>query len=409
VVSDIRMPKLDGFALLEALRASHPSVEVVLMTAFGSIPRAVEAVKLGAFDYLTKPLDPDQVLDVVDRAVQRRRLTLAAQGQAVDDGVTRDRFGPLIGASPAMQRLFSLLERAAKSDATVLVLGESGTGKEVAARALHEASPRAAGPFVPVNCGALPQALIESELFGHRKGAFTGAADEAPGLFVAASGGTIFLDEVGELPLDLQVKLNRALQEHAVRPVGETGERRIDVRVVAATNRDLQAEIRAGNFREDLYYRLNVFTLTMPPLRARTEDIPRLARAFLSANGAEGHRFTQEALTALVAHPWPGNVRELENVVARTLALVDGPSIDRADLPEEVLADGPRGSATALEYKEAVEIARDRASRDYLVALMKELDGNVTRAAAKAGMERESLHRLLKKHGIQPQDFRSRD
>ncbi len=407
VVSDIRMPKTDGLSLLATLKARHPTVEVVLMTAFGSISKAVEAVKLGAFDYLTKPLDPDQVLQVVDRAIQSRRLAEAAQGRTVLTD-QRDHFGPLLGSSPAMQRLFSLLDRAAKSEATVLILGDSGTGKEVAARALHGASPRANGPFVPVNCGALPRDLIESELFGHSQGAFTGAQAAAPGLFAAAEGGVLFLDEVGELALDLQVKLNRVLQEHAVRAVGSTGERAINVRVLAATNRDLKDEVRQGRFREDLYYRLNVFTLQLPDLRSRQEDIPQLALHFLSQSGGPIQRMSPETLSALVRYSWPGNVRELENVIARALTLADGETLSRQDLPADVLGDATSepGLSTELAYKEAVELARDRASRDYLVELMRQHRGNVTRAADTAGMERESLHRLLKRHGIQPQAFR---
>ncbi|RMG12839.1 MAG: sigma-54-dependent Fis family transcriptional regulator, partial [Deltaproteobacteria bacterium] len=324
VLSDVRMPGADGFALLERIRSHAPDTEVVLMTAYGTVPMAVEALKAGAYDFLTKPFDPEDAERILRRALERRRLSLEAQ-QLKDQLRGAERFGRLVGRSRPMQRVFDLLERAAAAEITVLLTGESGTGKELAARAIHEHSARSGGPFVAINCGALPRDLVESELFGHAKGAFTGAISASRGLLREAEGGTVFLDEVGELPLEAQVKLNRALQEREVRGVGEARSVPIDVRVIAATLRGLKEEVAAGRFREDLYYRLAVFPVHMPALRERPADIPLLATRILAdqaaALGREVEGFEPEALAALLAHDWPGNVRELENVVARAVAV----------------------------------------------------------------------------------------
>jgi two-component system response regulator AtoC len=313
-----------------------------------------------------------------------------------------------------MRAVYRLLEKAAAVDATVLLTGETGTGKELAARAIHYHSARRERRFVPVNCGALPGELVESELFGHARGAFTGAAVAKPGLFEEAQGGTIFLDEVGELPLAAQVKLNRALQEKEIRRVGDTQASPIDVRVIAATHRDLRDEVKAGRFREDLFYRLHVFTVTLPPLRERSDDVPLLAGHFLEKHARALRRtlrgFTPDALRRLAGHAWPGNVRELENVIERAVAVTGGDLVTAEDLPPDVaaapLGAPAAGALAAIPYKDAVADARDRFSRDYLVALMTEFAGNVTRAAERAGMERESLHRLLRKHGLRSEDFK---
>jgi len=314
-----------------------------------------------------------------------------------------------------MAPVLALVERAAQSDVTVLLSGESGTGKEVVARAIHSSGTRKDRRFVPVNAGAIPEALLESELFGHLKGAFTGATTDRRGLFEEAEGGTLFLDEIADLPLAMQVKLNRALQERTIRPVGATDERPVDVRVVAATNVDLKARVTSGLFREDLFYRLNVFHIALPPLRERREDIPALAAVLLERHAARADRidgFTAEALSALVRHDWPGNVRELENVVERALAVSDGPRIELEALPEEVSSAlrprATRGTETHLTYREVLALARDRASREYLISLMRELHGNVTEAARRAGIERESLHRLLRRYAVRSEDFKPR-
>lgn len=412
VISDIRMPGADGMAVLRETRRLRPDTEVILMTAYGTVQKAVEAMKEGAFHYLQKPFEPDEAILLVQRAVERKRLREHARDleTAFHDAY---RLGNLVVGSAPMRRVAELVERAAHSDVTVLITGESGTGKEVVARSIHVSGPRRAQRFVPVNCGAIPETLIEAELFGHTKGAFTGAATARAGLFEDAHEGTLLLDEIGELPLAVQVKLNRALQERAVRRVGATDERAIDVRVIAATNIDLKAAIQLGRFRDDLFYRLNIFPIHLPPLRERREDIPALVALFVQKHAAPDRRpegFTTEALGALVDHDWPGNVRELENVVQRALAVNDAPRIPLGALPEDVGVSRPRGSSVArletLTYRDMLDLARDRATRDYLIALMKDLHGNVTQAAERAGVERESLHRLLKRHGVRSEDFK---
>jgi two-component system response regulator AtoC len=413
VVTDIRMPGADGFELLAAVKARAPDTEVVMMTGYATVTDAVRAMKQGAFDYLEKPFDPDAALGVVARAAERKRQSDEARRSAGPGEA--DGFHNLVGRSARMREAFGLLEKAAGLEITVLVLGETGTGKELAARAIHYHSARREHRFVPVNCGALPAELVESELFGHARGAFTGAAVAKPGLFEEAEGGTLFLDEVGELPLAAQVKLNRVLQEKELRRVGDNRPVKVDVRIIAATHRDLREEAKLGRFREDLFYRLHVFPVTLPPLRERIEDVPLLAGHFLQKHARALRRelvgFETEALERLSGHGWPGNVRELENAVERAVAVSSGDRLRVADLPAEIAA-APRVAAVdpaalaKLPYREAVDEARDRASRDYLVALLAEFGGNVTRAAERAGLERESLHRLLRKHGIRSEDFK---
>jgi DNA-binding NtrC family response regulator len=411
VVTDIRMPGAGGFELLRAVKSCSPSTEVVMMTGYGTIADAVQAMKMGAFDYLEKPFDPDAAALVVARAAEHRRLAEAAEPR-VEQG--SGRFHDIVGRSPRMLEVYRLLEQAAGLDITVLLGGETGTGKELAARAIHYHSARKARRFVPVNCGALPPDLVESELFGHARGAFTGAAGAKAGLFEEAEGGTLFLDEVGELPLATQVKLNRALQEREIRRVGSNEAVRVDARIIAASHRDLRAEVAAGRFREDLFYRLHVFPIRLPALRERMEDVPLLAAHFLEKHARAFRRevagLEADALEALAACAWPGNVRELENAVERAVAVAQGPRVTRGDLPPELTAGEavapPGSSMTALPYRDAVDQVRERFSRDYLVALMREFKGNVTKASERAGMERETLHRLLKKHGVRSYDFR---
>ena len=415
VVTDIRMPGAGGFGLLEAVKARAPSTEVVMMTGYANVGDAVQAMKMGAYDYLEKPFDPDAAALVVARAAERKRLR--------DEAATLRRqlegtyaFHNLVGKSAPMREAYGLLEQAAGLDITVLLLGETGTGKELAARAIHYHSARREHHFVPVNCGALPADLVESELFGHARGAFTGAVGSKTGLFEEADGGTLFLDEVGELPLPTQVKLNRALQEREIRRVGDNAAVRVDVRVIAATHRDLKAETREGRFREDLYYRLHVFPLRLPALRERLDDVPLLAAHFLEKHARAFRRevtgMEPEALRSLTAYGWPGNVRELENAIERAVAVAKGSTITLADLPAEIVSAPPAARSgeilTSLPYRDALDLARDRLSREYLVALLQECEGNVTQAAARAGMERESLHRLLKRHGLRSDDFKER-
>jgi len=412
VLTDLRMPGADGFEVLRQVKSRSPDTEVVMMTAYATVADAVSAMRQGAFDYLQKPFDPDDASLVVARALERRRLR--SHAPAPDDG-TATRHG-LIGRSPAIRAVWKLLEQAAGLDITVLLTGETGTGKELAARAVHDRSARRDHRFIPVNCGALPGELVESELFGHARGAFTGATAAKPGLFEDAEGGTLFLDEIGDLPLPVQVKLNRALQEKEIRRVGANEPVRIDVRLVAATHRDLKAEVEAGRFREDLYYRLAVFPVALPALRERREDIPLLAAHFLQKH-AGAHRqeppgFDAEALRTLAGYRWPGNVRELENAVERALAVCAGHTVGVHDLPTDVQSaqEGamPGELLVKMPYREAVDLARDRISRDYLVVLLEEFQGHVTHAAERAGMERESLHRLLKRYGVRADDFKPR-
>ncbi|ATB46274.1 sigma-54-dependent transcriptional regulator [Corallococcus macrosporus] len=413
VVTDIRMPGADGFEVLKAVKQHSPDTEVIMVTAYASVSKAVEAIKEGAYDYLPKPFDPDEASLVVARALERKRLKeQAATLRRELEGVYS--FQNIIGRSAPMRALYSLLERAAELDITVLITGETGTGKELVARAIHYHGPRKDRPFVAVNCGALPSELIESELFGHARGAFTGAVETKPGLFESASGGTIFLDEIGELPLAVQVKLNRTLQDKEVRRVGDSVARRIDARVITATHRDLKAEVAAGRFREDLYYRLNVFPVQLPPLRERREDIPLLAMFFVQ-KAAKTYRqpvdgLEPDALRALTGYSWPGNVRQLENAIERAVAIATSARVGAGDLPPEITGEQQGALLTnqlvKMPFREAVDLARDRASRDYLIALLREFGGNVTRAAERAGMERESLHRLLKRYGLRSDDFK---
>ena len=415
IVSDIRMPGADGLEVLREAKSRDPDAEVILMTAYATVPAAVDAIRQGAYDYLAKPFEPDEALLVVDRALERRRLKQQARDlRRALDGIHR--VGDLVARSPAMAPVVAMVTRAASSDSTVLITGESGTGKEVVARSIHSAGDRKQTKFVAVNCGAIPENLIESELFGHVKGSFTGAAGDRRGLFEEAHGGTLFLDEIADLPLSMQVKLNRVLQERTVRRVGDSDEHPIDVRVIAATNIDLRARVASGQLREDLFYRINVLHIALPALRDRREDIPALAAFLLERQavrrGSAIDGFTEEALSALVKYPWPGNVRELENAIERAIAVTDGPRIELEALPPEVAATlRPRathGTEMHLTYREVVDLARDRASREYLITLMRELGGNVTEAARRAGMERESLHRLLKRYGVRSEDFKQR-
>ena len=413
VVTDIRMPGADGFEVLRAVKQRSPDTEVVMMTAYASVQSAVEAIKLGAYDYLQKPFDPDAAALVIGRALERKRLReQAASLRREIEGIYG--FHSLVGKSARMREVYTLLEQASGLDITVLINGETGTGKELAARAVHYQSARKEKRFVPVNCGALPQELVESELFGHARGAFTGATGAKPGLFEEAQGGTLFLDEIGELPLSVQVKLNRALQEKEIRRVGENTPIKADVRVIAATHRDLKAEVQAGRFREDLFYRLNIFPVRMPALRERREDIPLLAAHFVDKHAKAYKRevegFEPEALRALTGYPWPGNVRELENAVERGVVIAGGKLIRHKDLPADVRETQqgslPAEMLTAMAYREALEVVRERFSREYFSALLEETGGNVTRAAERAGMERESLHRLMKRHGVRSEDFK---
>lgn len=403
VVSDVRLPGRDGLSLFEEIRATRPSLPVILLTAHGTIPDAVAATSKGVFGYLTKPFDSQTLLAKIDQA-----LKLSAPGLAPDTLITNSTGAPgdwlegIVFCSSRMAELMAEARMVAQSDASVLIRGESGTGKEVLARAIHRASPRAGGPFVAINCGAIPEQLLESELFGHVKGAFTGAAAGRVGLIQEANGGTLFLDEIGDMPLSLQVKLLRVLQERVVRPVGATRAEPVDVRLLSATHRDLDAAMAEGQFREDLYYRLDVVSLTLPPLDERREDIPMLAAHFVQQVAAKYGKpitgFAPEALEALAAASWPGNVRQLYNVVEQSCALTSTPLI-----PLSLVQRALRVPAMeTLNYAEA----KQRFERNYLVQLLKLTDGNVADAARIADRNRTEFYRLLQKHDLTPAMFR---
>ena len=406
VVSDIRLPGQDGLGLFEEIRRTRPTLPVILLTAHGNIPDAVDATSRGVFGYLTKPFDSQILLEKIDRALQLSEPSPAAGEPAAGEpaaGEPRETWmDGVIFRSSRMAALMAEVRMVAASDASVLIRGESGTGKEVLARAIHRASPRAKGPFVAINCGAIPEQLLESELFGHAKGAFTGAASNRVGLFQTANGGTLFLDEIGDMPLALQVKLLRVLQERVVRPVGATKAEPVDVRLLSATHRDLDAAMADGQFREDLYYRLDVVSLTLPRLEERREDIPLLAAHFVGLlaekYGKPVNGFAPDALEALVTAAWPGNVRQLFNVVEQSCALTSTPLI-----PLSLVQRALRVPAMeALSYAEA----KQRFERNYLVQLLKLTDGNVADAARIAERNRTEFYRLLQKHDLTPAMFR---
>jgi len=410
VLTDLRMPRVDGLELLELLRRDYPQLPVVLLTAHGDERTAVRALKLGAWDYVPKPYDNAEILAIVARA--RELLALRAENARLREELAA-RYHDLVGASAAMRAVYRLVERAAPTRATVLVTGESGTGKELVARALHAASPRARRAFVALNCAALPAELAEAELFGHVKGAFTGAVQDRAGLFEAADGGTLFLDEIGDMPLALQAKLLRVLETGEVTRVGATRAQTVDVRVVAATHRALDALVAEGRYRDDLRYRLAVLAVHLPPLRERREDVPALAAHFL-AHFAERHGVPpkplgDDARRALLAHDWPGNVRELRNALERALLLADSPAIAAADLPPEVRGSAaplrPAEAAVAdLPFVEARRRAIDAFDRAFLVAALERHGGNLSAAARALGVHRQSLQKLLARAGLRRGD-----
>jgi nitrogen regulation protein NR(I) len=431
VITDLKMPGLDGMGLLRKLSADYPDVPVVMITAHGSVENAVEAVKLGAFDYIEKPFDQEQIRQVVDKAMKTHAFS--RRDARLEEPITRGRFR-LVGESPAIRQVYGVIEKVADTPSTVLITGESGTGKELIARALHENSSRRTGPFIKINCAAIPKTLMESELFGYEKGAFTGAVGAKPGRFELAHGGTLFLDEIGEIPVEMQVKLLRVLQESEFERVGGIKTIKVDVRLVAATNRDLHAEVAAGAFREDLYYRLNVVPIHLPPLRERRQDIPMLVDHFIAkfndrlkkqVSGIE-----PEGMDRLVSYHWPGNIRELENVIERTMLFCDGPVIRALDLPGELMGVAnlppeepipsqppsrvsgsfslpalagvslPIGAEAVSSLKEAVRAETERVERELIQRALDETGNNVTQAARKLKISRKSLQTKMKELGL---------
>jgi two-component system response regulator AtoC len=431
VISDLRMPNLDGIGLLKALAVHEPNLPVILLTAHGSVDSAVEAVKLGAFDYLEKPFDRDQIHQVVEKAIATRERagpSAAAPPPPAEELEDPCTHAGMVGRSPQMQAIREIVGTVAASPSTVLITGESGTGKELVARALHLGSPRRSQPFIKVNCAAIPAGLVESELFGHERGAFTGAVSSRPGRFELADGGTLFLDEVSEIPKEIQVKLLRAIQESEFERVGGVKTLRVHVRLIAATNRNLEELIQSGQFREDLYYRLNVVPIHLPALRERVEDLALLVAHFVGRCNERLGKAVQglapAALAALERYPWPGNIRELENLIERMVLFASGPTVDEDDLPDAYAGDGHAHSAAETgtrmpvadggdprhirlplsslghDLKEAVRAGSRLVEEALIREALAKTDGNVTRSARALGISRRSLQSKMKELGL---------
>jgi len=413
IVTDIKMPGMDGLTLLRQAKELAPNLAIILMTGYGTVDLAVQALKEGAYDFFEKPFDNDHLVHAVQRSLER--LALLRENHRLQKQIGEaSRFQGLIGRAPRLRDATDLIDRIADTDVTVLIRGESGTGKELAAQALHALSSRAGREMITVNCPALPEQILESELFGYARGAFTGAVKDKPGLFLEADGSTILLDEIGDLPLSLQTKLLRVLQEKEIRPLGQTATRKVDVRVLSSTNQNLEEKIRQGLFREDLFYRLNVVTVTMPPLRDIPEDIPLLAHHFLKRFGREYDRqeltLAPEAVSALVRRNWPGNTRELQNVIKRAVLLASGSDVTPADLGQPASGNDAcpdRDNLLRLPFNEAKRQLTERFTVDYLTHALKLHHGNVSIAARACGLGRQTLQRLLRNLGIEAHRYRS--
>lgn len=403
VLTDLRMPGKSGMDVLASSLEINPGVPVILITAFADIPTAVASVKGGAFDFISKPFSSEQLGLVLERALRQKRLF--DENRKLKEQLKIDSLQEIIGKSHAIQEIRGMIQRVSETDANILIAGESGTGKERVAKALHGRSARRSGPFVTIDCAALPESLLESELFGYEKGAFTGAASSRQGLFELAHGGTLFLDEIGEIPLSMQAKLLRAVQERQVKRLGSNTLIHIDVRILSATNRDLRRCVQEKTFREDLFYRLNVISLKVPPLRERAGDIPVLVSHFLHTfaelNNKSVTGISAEAMEVLENYSWPGNIRELKNIIERAVVLCDTDRINVGDLPREISMAPPLPASTDnLEYREAKERWLAAFERTYLKTLLKITSGNISKAAMKAGIDRKTIHRLIRRYGL---------
>lgn len=415
VITDLYMPNLSGMELLGRIQNSFSSLPVVIITAFGTVESAVSALKRGAFDFITKPFDQTELLNVVQKAVQTRRQRelepTAAEGGLSVSGAPSVSVSSIIGNSEQMQEVFKVITKIAQSSSTVMVWGESGTGKELVAYEIHRNSNRAQKSFIKINCAAIPATLIESEFFGYERGAFTGAVASKPGRFELAHEGTLFLDEVAEMPLEMQVKLLRVLQEQEFERVGGVNTIRVDVRIIAATNKELEAEVKAGRFREDLYYRLNVVPIHLPPLRERREDIDLLVSYFLKQFNERLHKeittISSDAMAALRAYRWPGNIRQLENMLERMILMSEGKVLSVEDLPMEISVNlsaapgaGVEASGSSPNFKELVKRQTQSVERDLIIKALEETSGNVTRAAENLGLSRKGLQIKMKELGV---------
>ncbi|MBT3176952.1 MAG: sigma-54-dependent Fis family transcriptional regulator [Desulfobacula sp.] len=414
VICDIRMPGMDGFELLGQIKNNYPDLTVVMLTAFGNIESAVKAIKKGAYDFISKPFDQDEIIFKVQKALERS-LLLKENKRLLKE----KEFNPLqlIGKSESMQRVYDQISLVASSDVTVLITGESGTGKDLTARSIHALSPRKDKSFIPVNCPTIPENILESELFGYKKGAFTDASRDKDGLFQEADKGTIFLDEIGDIGTSIQTKLLRVLQEKEVKPLGDTKVKKIDVRIIASTNRNLKQKIANHEFREDFFYRLNVLPIELPPLRDRITDIPLLAEHLVTKHckklKKKPKKISQDVMDLLMKQPWPGNVRELENILVQGILYSKEKMIDLPDIPLENVSREKnnftgfdKADINALPYKEAKEKILHEFNHDYIGAKLSVSNGNITRAARQCHMERQALQQIIKRFNINPDNFR---
>jgi DNA-binding NtrC family response regulator len=402
VITDMKMPGMDGVQVLKAVKERSPDTLVIIITAFGTVDVAVEAMKAGAYDYITKPFNRDEIKLVVRKALQLSNLS-EENRQLREELTERVDFRNIVGISGEMEKVFNVVRRVADTEATVIITGESGTGKELVAKAIHSLSSRRTAPFIPINCAAIPRDLLESELFGHVRGAFTGAIKDKEGKFQQADGGTLFLDEVGDLPLELQPKLLRALQEKVVEQVGGNRPQKLDVRVVAATNLDLEKAIAQGTFREDLFYRLSVIPVHLPPLRERKKDIPVLLKHFAAKHGGKNIAFARDALDALMMYPWPGNVRELENTVERVLIMRGGDTISLEELPEKIRGDRKSGTRLVVDLPEE-GYSLEQLEREVVIEALERNNWNQSSAARFLRIPRHTLIYRMEKYGIVPPD-----
>ncbi len=415
MLCDIRMPGMDGFELLEYTREHYPELTVLMLTAYSSIDVAVEAIKKGAYDFIPKPFEQEELVFKVKKALERSRLLKEnTRLKQEKNGV----FGKLTGESPAMRKVFEQISMVAQSDVTVLITGESGTGKDLTAQSIHSLSPGRKGPFVPVNCPTVPENILESELFGYKKGAFTNAQRDKEGLFQEADKGTLFLDEIGDISPMIQTKLLRVLQEKQIKPLGDTKAVDIDVRIIASTNRDLEEKIRKEEFREDFFYRLNVLTIHLPPLRERPTDIPLLARHIVSSHCRKFNKpekgISERLMDLLIKHTWPGNVRELENILIQGIVYAESDTITCSDVPADdlrpetasALGGTDINSLKSLPYRTAKEEVLKTFNHQYIGAMLAITNGNITQAAKKSGLERQALQQIIKRFDIDPDQYR---